>query len=628
MSQGNVVEVVDDSYRYSHQNGDYVKADGFFSEMDWNALLSDKESSQMYTDFSSRCKLVIDECVPKYKNSNGIRRPRWMTKEVKNQLSAKERAWKRLRARKTGARKDRYKEERNKATELVRKAKRNFEKALIKDLKKNKKKFWSYIRSKTKIKETILRVANENGTLTGNDTETASQVNKAFVSVFTKEDPNIPIPPIDYNYNGSFLSNLEIAEEMVNKVLSKLKVNKSAGPDGISPRLLKECRNTLTKPLTMIFRKSLQTGEVPMAWKEANVTQLYKKGCKTNPLNYRPVSLTSVVGKVFETLIRDALVQHATENNIINYQQHGFMKKRSTLTNLLEYLEALTKARNLNIPVDVNYLDCKKAFDTVPHHRLIAKLEAYGVRGNVLNWIRNFLLGRRQRVSIRGSVSEWLPVESGVPQGSVLGPILFLFYFNDLVDGLECPILLFADDAKIFKEIRTPEDAEALIRDMERIENWSNKWLLTFNEEKFVTMHIGRQNQKVDYKLNNEILKKSELEKDLGVFISHDLKPSKHVAVVAAKANKIVGLMKKNFDFLDAETILSIYCSMIRPISEYAVQSWCPFQQGDIDELEKVQHRVTKLVPGMEDWTYEARCKELKLPTLQQRRLRGDLIET
>ena len=625
--EGNVVEVVDESLRYSHHKGDYVKADGLFDEMDWDALLLDNEASHMYLDFSSQCSLVIDECVPKYKQSSGVKRPKWMNSEVWQPLSAKERAWKRLRARKTGIRKDKYREERNKATELVRKAKRDFEKALIKDIKKNKKKFWAYIRSKTKIKEIILRVAKENGTLTDNDLDTASVVNETFTTVFTKEDPSSVIPPTNYNYNGSILRDIEITEEMVKKVLTNLNVNKSAGPDGITPRLLKKCSESLTKPLTMIFRKSLQTGDVPMSWREANVTPLFKKGSKTNPLNYRPVSLTSVVGKVFETLVRDALVKHTTENAIIKIQQHGFMKK-STVTNLLEYLEALTKARDQRIPVDVNYLDCKKAFDTVPHRRLITKLEALGVQGNVLRWIENFLTNRRQRVSIRGSLSEWLPVESGVPQGSVIGPILFLFYVNDLVDGLECPILLFADDAKIYKELKSPEDAEALIRDMKKIEEWSDKWLLVFNEEKCATMHIGHNNQKVDYKLNDKTLKKTELEKDLGVFISHDLKPSQHVSIVAARANKIVGLMKKNFDYLDEETILSIYCSIIRPILEYAVQSWCPFWKKDIEELEKVQHRVTKLVPGLQDESYEERCSKLNLPTLEQRRLRGDLIET
>ena len=208
-----------------------------------------------------------------------------------------------------------------------------------------------------------------------------------------------------------------------------------------------------------------------------------------------------------------------------------------------------------------------------------------------------------------------------------MGPILFLFYINDLVDGLECPILLFADDAKIFKELKTPEDINALDRNMERIQQWSRKWLLEFNEEKCKTMHIGSKNPKSDYFLNDKVLAKTEVEKDLGVLVSCDLKPSKHVAVVAAKANRIVGLIRKNFDFLDAETVVALHCSLVRPILEYAVQSWCPYLVKDIEELEKVQSRVTRLVPGFQDMSSEARLKKLELPSLLERRQRGDLIE-
>ena len=333
------------------------------------------------------------------------------------------------------------------------------------------------------------------------------------------------------------------------------------------------------------------------------------------------------MGKVLESILRDALVKHATDNAIIKIQQHGFMKKKSTLTNLLEYLEVLTKAKDQKNPVDINYYDRKKAFDTVPHRRLLVKLRDLGIQGNILSWITGFLTNRRQRVSIRGSVSEWLPVGSGVPQGSVLGPILFLFYINDLVDGLECPILLFADDAKIFKVIKSQEDIDALVRDMKKIQEWSDKWLLIFNEDKCGTMHIGSRNVRTDYLLNHKVLKKTEAEKDLGVLVSQDLKPSKHVSAVAAKANSVVGLIKIFFEFLDAETVVTLYCTLVRPIMEYAVQSWCPYQVKDIEELEKVQSRATKLVPGLQDMSSEDRLRELGLPTLKQRRLRGDMIE-
>ena len=581
----------------------------------------------MYDNLSSQCQTVIKKCVPKFKQNTKAKRPKWMTSVIWSQLSSKERAWKRLRARKTTKRQENYRHERNKATEMVRKAKKEFEKALIKDIKKNPKKFWSFVRNKTKIKESILRVKRDDGTLTEEDCDTASIMNKTLASVFTKESETDNIPDTNYNYSGSILSEFVVTKEMVLNILKKLNANKSAGPDNISPRLLKECRESLAIPLTMIFNKILQTGIIPAAWKEANVSPIYKKGDKTNPLNYRPVSLTSVVGKVFETLVRDELVRHATENSIINLQQHGFMKSKSTLTNLLEYLEALTKAKDQKIPVDINYLDCRKAFDIVPHRRLICKLNDLGIQGKVLECIKNFLADRRQRVGIRGSYSDWLPVESGVPQGSVLGPVLFLFYINDLVDGLECPILLFADDAKLYKLIKTPEDIESLVRDMNRIQEWSEKWLLLFNEEKCATMHIGSKNLQTDYSLNNKIIRKTEVEKDLGIMVSQDLKPSKHVEMIAAKANRVVGVIKRNFEYLDADTVVSLHCTLVRPILEYAVQSWCPYLVKDIEELEKVQSRMTKLVPGLQDMSSEARLVKLRLPTLKLRRQRGDLIE-
>ena len=626
--EGSITEVVDESQRYCHHKGDYIEAENMFKVIEWDMLLpEEEEASQMYRNFSSLCEKVIEKCIPKYTINNKVKRPKWMTTDLWNQLSNKERAWNRLRARKTDLRKESYRQERNKTTEMVRKAKKSFEKSLIKDLRKNTKKFWSYVRSKTKIKENILRVAKDDGTLTENDSETAQVVNKSLASVFTKENPNEPLPPTNYNYSGTILEDITITEDMVKKVLDKLNMNKAGGPDNITPRLLRKCSEHLSKPLAIIFNKSLQTGDVPAAWREANVSPLFKKGDKTNPLNYRPVSLTSVVGKVLETIIRDQLVNHASVNSIIKIQQHGFMKKKSTLTNLLEYLEVLTKAKDQRVPVDINYLDCRKAFDTVPHRRLLLKLNDLGVHGNILGWITGFLKDRRQRVSIRGSVSNWLPVDSGVPQGSVLGPILFLFYINDLVDGLECAILLFADDAKIFREMRTPEDIEALKRDMLKIQEWSEKWLLMFNEEKCSTMHIGHSNLNTDYMLNNKTLQKTTVEKDLGVLVSNDLKPSKHVTSVAGKANRVVGLMRKNFEFLDAETVTALHCSLVRPILEYAVQSWCPYLIKDIEELEKVQSRVTKLVPGLQNLSSQDRLKKLNLQTLEQRRLRGDLIE-
>ncbi len=252
-------------------------------------------------------------------------------------------------------------------------------------------------------------------------------------------------------------------------------------------------------PVKSSLRRPSQKKTIPEDWKTANVSPIFKKGNKQDPLNYRPVSLTSVPCKVMERIIKKAMVSHLEENNLLTSLQHGFRSGRSCLTQLLEYFEDLEDALDDGDSVDVVYLDCKKAFDTVPHRRLLSKIQAVGIGGDILGWIMSFLNERRQRVSSRGAHSQWLRVWSGVPQGSVLGPILFLIFINDLLDNIQATGKLFADDAKIYKRIKAPQDGESLQNDINRLLEWSNNWLLQFNQEKCKVMHLGKRNPGHDY---------------------------------------------------------------------------------------------------------------------------------
>ncbi|MGH0165001.1 UNVERIFIED_CONTAM: hypothetical protein FKN15_076607, partial [Acipenser sinensis] len=224
---------------------------------------------------------------------------------------------------------------------------------------------------------------------------------------------------------------------------------KSPGPDEILPIVLKEMKEVIYKPLTKIMQQSLDTGVVPTDWKIANVIPIHKKGDKTEPGNYRPISLTSIICKLMETIIRSKMENYLYGNNILGDSQHGFRKGRSCLTNLLDFFEDATLKTDNCKAYDMVYLDFQKAFDKVPHKRLILKLNAVGIQGNAMTWIREWLTCRKQKVLIRGETSKWSEVTSGVPQGTVLGPLLFLIYINDLDSGIVSKLVTFADDTKM-----------------------------------------------------------------------------------------------------------------------------------------------------------------------------------
>ena len=345
------------------------------------------------------------------------------------------------------------------------------------------------------------------------------------------------------------------------------------------------------------------------------------------PENYRPVSLTPVICKLLERLIKDHMVDFLVKNKLLNSSQHGFLKARSCLTNMLCFLEEITKWIDVGSPVDIIYLDFQKAFDKVPHQRLLLKLKAHGIGDSITDWIEQWLTDRRQRVVVDGEVSNWKSVLSGVPQGSVLGPILFLIYINDLDDSITSNVLKFADDTKLFRKVNTDGDQQHLQNDLDRLVKWSEKWQMLFNFGKCKCLHTGHGNLNVNYKMGDTVLGTTVKEKDLGVTISADMKVSEQCGIAASKGNQILGLIRRNITYKGKKLIIPLYKPIVRPHLEYCIQAWRPYRKKDIDTLERIQRRATKMIPELRDLSYEERLKECGLTTLETRRLRGDQIE-
>ena len=424
-------------------------------------------------------------------------------------------------------------------------------------------------------------------------------------------------------------------EDAIVKKIMKLRSSSAPGPDGITPRILQNVADIVAKPLALLFAASLAEGRVPDDWRHANVTPVFKKGAKSSVGNYRPISLTSIICKIFESILRDGITAHLATNNVIKASQHGFMSKRSCLSNLLTYLEEITRLVDEGNCVDVVYLDFAKAFDKVPHQRLIAKLRAAGIQGQVASWIEMWLTDRQQRVVMNGYASEWQQVKSGVPQGSVLGPTLFLIFINDIdlvVDSIATYLSKFADDTKLFRCVRSEADKDALQSDINALLQWSEDWQMAFNADKCKVMHFGRANSGFTYTMGGfapggTVLENSHEEKDLGVLIHDSLKPSSQCAKAVKKANQVLGQMARAFTYRDKFTWVRLYKQYVRPHLEYAVQSWCPWTEADIDALESVQKRAIRMVSGLKERSYEGRLAEVGLTTLTARRKRGDVIE-
>ena len=516
--------------------------------------------------------------------------------------------------------------------EIEFKAKAKYEKKLTKDLKTNSKGFYKYLRNSRKVKSVVTTLERADGSRTEMDGDTAECFSEAFSSVFVRE-PFGPLPKECYSVTNDEISvcdTVVITEDDVYHQLSKINIYKSMGPDDIHPKLIKSLVDNphFVRSLTLLYGKCVEDCRIPSMWKTANVIALHKKGSKKEALNYRPVSLTCILCKVYEQFLRNHILNLVDGKIIPN--QHGFVNQKSCFSNILETVDTIISMLEDGHPVDVFYFDFCKAFDSVPHYRLLTKLENYGVTGPLLNIIKDFLTGRSMRTVVRGSFSSPCDVLSGVPQGSVLGPLLFVLFINDLPAGLNNITLLFADDLKL---LGNSNDINSIKQDLASLEHWESIWLLKFNPSKCKVMHVNLDNDtKESFKLDGTILESVNAETDLGVYTTNNFKWRENIYSCIKDANQMISWITRNIVDKDKMVMLNVYKTLIRPKLEYCVQIWnpvaCHGNWSIIIEIEAVQRRFTRMINDIGTLPYSERLLALNLTTLAERRIRGDLIET
>ena len=456
------------------RRADFDKLRTILENTDWSEIYGTQDVEQAWNMFIDILGNAITEYVPmRDRRPENNSKPKWWNIDIRNILLAKKRAYRRYKLTHSQANKLEYTRIRRETKRLIKISKKLHKLHIASNCKVNPKESFRYVREKKTLKSTIGPLLSAEGEIVTDERETADILNDYFASVFTVEEDREEATPYQMTVAAQLIL-VDITEEDVMRVIDKLKICKSPGPDKIYPRILKEVKEAIYKPLCAIFNLSLRTGKVVSEWKLANVTPLFKKGDKSNPSNYRPISLTSVVCKLMESILRDKIVEFLEKKNIIRDSQHGFRfhNRRSCLTNLLDFLHDIYEMYEEGRAVDIIYLDFQKAFNKVPHRKLLNKVESHGISGHIHRWISDWLCDRKQRVVLNGKFSDWRNVSSGVPQGSVLVPILFLIYINDLDEDVKCKISKFADDTKIANRVISLSQQQELQNDLNTLGEW------------------------------------------------------------------------------------------------------------------------------------------------------------
>jgi hypothetical protein len=488
--------------------------------------------------------------------------------------------------------------------------------------------FYRYANKKLRCKSSIGPLSRSDGSLTCDPTEKADLLQKVFVKNYTADNGNLPC--LDSSKRPtSNLTRVYFSSAMVRRSIKRLRHKTKGGPDDLPPSFFIICCDELCFSLSQLFTLCLEQSVIPPVWLTALITPLFKKGKTIDANNYRPIALTCTMCKLMESSIKDQIVDFLVRKKLITNNQHAFIKQHSTSTNLLQSTNDWLVSLNSHLCTDVIYIDFAKAFDSIVISKLLYKLENYGISGLLLKWISLYLHDRSQCVVVEGCFSSSCLVVSGVPQGSVLGPILFLIYIND-VDSVckgSSILQLFADDAKLYSRVCVDDHTNFLQLSLDSLSAWADQWQLAININKCSVLHIApktRQSPSI-YLLNGTQIPVHSSCVDLGVIINDDLSFRDHINSIVSKARQRTSVLLRGFVSRRLDIMRTAFVTYVRPLLEYNSVVWNPSQKQFIDLIENVQRSFSKRIPSLSLLSYHERLAFLNLEPLELRRLRFDL---
>ena len=595
---------------------------------DWNNLLRNTDIEAAHRSFETKLNELCNKHIPTVTTKSNYQPP-WFDAEVHVKCREKEKWRRKFKISKSDAHYMKYTACRKEVTKLIElKVNENFDDEQHKNAVT--KKFWSYVKASTKssrIPETVYY----NNTFRKSPIEQASIFNQFFADQFSA--------PSNYDICIDYTREYEVhfTPDVISNHLKNLNVNKAPGPDKFHGKLLKGCADSLAIPLGILFHASYVSGSIPVQWKLANVVPVHKKGTKNNVENYRPISLTSIIMKTYEKIIRDELMARCREK--ISNNQHGFLPGRSCETQLIPFYDDLARTLNSCSKIDVIYFDFTKAFDSVNHDIILDKLKnQYDIDGLLLKFFVAYLKDRVQRVVINGEFSENKPVLSGVPQGSILGPTLFVLFINDIENNLNegTTIKLYADDTKLYREIKNNEDHIKLQEDINKLNDWAVNNKMKFHPDKCKVLPVTlKRNVPANYvyKLGDASITYVESEKDLGVNFNSCLSWTQHCNFLYSRANSMLGLARRTCHFIyNTRKKRSIYLALVRSQFEHCSTVWWPGNKTSRAKLESIQRKAVRWILNMPIYNnslssadYFKLCKQLDLLSLELRAELKDL---